>query len=145
MSNILRKSRKMLRPYAVGLLSLTMASFALAPQAGASGKKEITIIHISDVHGHMLPHDENFFISGNRENAGGVARLATGIKEIRERVGAENTLTFMVGDATHGGAEVLFTLGNAIMPIFNSFSIDAIPSVSTLWSWGTGISPTAPG
>jgi len=49
MSNILRKSRKTLRPYAVGLLSLTMASFALAPQTEASDKNEITIIHVSDV------------------------------------------------------------------------------------------------
>ncbi len=27
-------------------------------------------------------------------------------KEIRERVGDENTLTFMVGDSTHGGGEL---------------------------------------
>lgn len=140
MSNIMRKSRKTLRPYAVGLLSLTMASFALAPQAEASGRKnEITIIHVSDVHGHILPHDEDFLFSGNRENAGGVAKLATGIKEIRERVGAENTLTFMVGDATHGGAEVLFTLGNAIMPVFNSLGIDAFVMGNWDFAYGTRV------
>ncbi len=139
MSNILRKSRKTLRPYAVGLLSLTMASFALAPLTEASDKNEITIIHVSDVHGHMLPHDENFIVAGNRENAGGVARLATGIKEIRERVGVENTLTFMVGDSTHGGAEVLFTLGNAIMPVFNAFGIDAFVMGNWDFAYGTRV------
>ncbi|VAW79943.1 hypothetical protein MNBD_GAMMA15-1510 [hydrothermal vent metagenome] len=139
MSNLLRKSRKTLRPYAIGLLSMTLASLALVPQAGADPKKEITIIHVSDVHGHMLPHDEDFAVAGNRENAGGVARLATGIRNIRERVGVENSLTFMVGDSTHGGAEVLFTLGNAIMPVFNAFGIDAFVMGNWDFAYGTRV------
>jgi len=140
MSNLLRNSHKTLRPYVLALLSVTMASFVLAPQSEASEKKnEITIIHVSDVHGHMLPHDENFFSAGNRENAGGVARLATQIKEIRERVGVENSLTFMVGDSTHGGAEVLFTLGNAIMPVFNAFGIDAFVMGNWDFAYGTRV------
>jgi S-sulfosulfanyl-L-cysteine sulfohydrolase len=141
MKNMIHRSKKTLRRYAIGLMGLTMASFVLAPPALASPHKkgEITIIHISDVHGHMLPHDENFFNSGNRENAGGVARLATGIKNIRERVGVDNSLTFMVGDSTHGGAEVLFTLGNAIMPVFNAFGIDAFVMGNWDFAYGTRV------
>ena len=143
MSYMKHSSRRTLRTYVIGVLGLTLVSLTMAPQAEASGKKgkknEITIIHVSDVHGHMLPHDENFGIAGNRENAGGVARLATGIKEIRERVGDENTLTFMVGDSVHGGAEVLFTLGNAIMPVFNAFGIDAAVMGNWDFAYGTRV------
>jgi len=110
----------------------------VSPQAVAKDKN-ITLIHISDVHGHIRSHDEDFIFAGNRENAGGVARLGTGIKEIRERVGVENSLTFMVGDATHGGAEVLFTLGNAIMPIFNAYRIDAFVMGNWDWAYGTRV------
>ena len=133
------KSTKGLRLSVLGALALTGLSVAVSPQAIASKSKEITIIHVSDVHGHIRPHDEDFIVSGNRENAGGVAKLATGIKEIRERVGVENSLTFMVGDATHGGGEVLFTLGNAIMPIFNSLGIDAFVMGNWDWAYGTRV------
>jgi 2',3'-cyclic-nucleotide 2'-phosphodiesterase (5'-nucleotidase family) len=140
MQNKIHRSKKMLRKYAMGLMGLTMASFLMAPAAQAShNRSSITLIHVSDVHGHIRPHDEDFFFAGNRENAGGVARLATGIKEIRERVGVDNTLTFMVGDSTHGGAEVLFTLGNAIMPVFNAFGIDAFVMGNWDWAYGTRV------
>lgn len=51
----------------------------------------------------------------------------------------ENSLTFMVGDATHGGAEVLFTLGNAIMPIFNALDIDGFVMGNWDWAYGTRV------
>jgi sulfur-oxidizing protein SoxB len=131
-----------LRLYSLCTLALAGLTMGLSPQAIA-GKPakgtEITIIHVSDVHGHIRSHDEDFVFAGNRENAGGVAKLATGIKEIRERVGEDNTLTFMVGDATHGGAEVLFTLGNAIMPIFNSLGIDGFVMGNWDWAYGTRV------
>lgn len=130
---------RQLRLYSLCTLALAGLTMSLSPQALAAKAKEITIIHVSDVHGHIRPHDEDFVIAGNRENAGGVAKLATGIKEIRERVGVENSLTFMVGDATHGGAEVLFTLGNAIMPIFNSFGIDGFVMGNWDWAYGTRV------
>ena len=96
----------------------------------------LTIIHLSDVHGHIIPHDENFMIAGNRENAGGIARLATAIKDIRQDVGEENSLLFMVGDATHGGGETTFTLGDAIMPSFNALRIDGF--VPGNWDFAYG-------
>ncbi|RKZ65254.1 MAG: hypothetical protein DRQ48_11790, partial [Gammaproteobacteria bacterium] len=130
---------KRLRLHALCIVALAGLSVAASPQAFASKSKEITLIHVSDVHGHIRSHDEDFIVSGNRENAGGVAKLATGIKNIRQRVGEENSLTFMVGDATHGGGEVLFTLGNAIMPIFNSLGIDAFVMGNWDWAYGTRV------
>ncbi len=137
--------RESTRPFiscTLSLLILTVAMLGLSPEAVAGkgkskGGAEITLIHLSDVHCHMIPHDENFLKAGNRENAGGVAKLATGIKQIREDVGEENSLLFMVGDATHGGGECLFTLGNAIMPIFNSFRIDGAVLGNWDFAYGT--------
>jgi S-sulfosulfanyl-L-cysteine sulfohydrolase len=45
----------------------------------------------------------------------------------------------MVGDSTHGGAEVMFTLGNAIMPVFNSFGIDAFVMGNWDFAYGTRV------
>jgi 2',3'-cyclic-nucleotide 2'-phosphodiesterase (5'-nucleotidase family) len=109
----------------------------MSAYAKGEGNKELTLIHISDIHCHMAPHDEDFLRAGARENAGGLARLATGIKGIREDVGEDNSLLYMVGDATHGGAECLFTLGNAIMPVFNSFRIDAFVMGNWDFAYGT--------
>ncbi len=140
MCKMIHRSKTKLSTCAMGLMSLSLVTFSFSPQLEASSKtNEITIIHVSDVHGHLRPHDENFLFAGNRENAGGVARLATGIKEIRQRVGVENSLTFMVGDSTHGGAEVLFTLGNAIMPVFNSLGIDAFVMGNWDFAYGTRV------
>jgi 2',3'-cyclic-nucleotide 2'-phosphodiesterase (5'-nucleotidase family) len=124
-----------------GLLALAIGSSpAVAgkkpPKPKPGDDRTITLIHLSDVHGHTIPHDEDFLKSGDRENSGGVARLATGIKQIREDVGEDNSLLFMVGDATHGGAEVLFTLGNAIMPAFNALRIDGF--VMGNWDFAYG-------
>lgn len=111
------------------------------PDAGGKPSKNkgtnLTLIHLSDVHCHMPSHDEDFLKSGNRKNSGGLAKLATGIKTIREDAGEENSLLFMVGDATHGGAECLFTLGNAIMPIFNAFRIDGFVMGNWDFAYGT--------
>jgi len=140
MYKMIQGSLSTLYSYAIGLVTLSLVALLLSNQSLASSKNnEITIIHVSDVHGHMLSHDEDFLFAGNRENAGGVARMATGIKTIRQRRGVENTLTFMVGDSTHGGAEVLFTLGNAIMPIFNAFAIDGFVMGNWDFAYGTRV------
>lgn len=134
------KLHRMLKACTLSLMLISMAALTgLSAQAIADSDKTITIIHLSDVHGHIRPHDEHFINGGNRENSGGVARLATGIKEIRERVGEDNSLLFMVGDATHGGGEVLFTMGDAIMPIFNAFRIDGFVMGNWDWAYGTRV------
>ena len=121
------------------MIGLSLAASMMLVSSGAfadDDEKELTIIHLSDVHCHMIPHDENFIQSGNRTNSGGVAKLATGIKNIRQEVGEENSLLFMVGDSTHGSGECMFSMGNAIMPILNSFRVDAF--VMGNWDFAYG-------
>lgn len=67
-----------LRLYSLGIVALAGLTAGLSPQTMAGKANEITIIHVSDVHGHIRSHDEDFISAGNRENAGGVAKLATG-------------------------------------------------------------------
>lgn len=123
------------------VISVALASvMTFGTQTALADDADVTLIHLSDVHCHMAPHDEDFLKSGNRVNSGGVARLATGIKQIREEVGEENSALFMVGDATHGGAECMFTMGNAIMPVFNSLGIDGF--VPGNWDFAYGKNAT---
>lgn len=57
-------------------LALTGLSITVNPQTLANKSKEIMIIHVNDVHDHMRSHDENFLVSGNHENAGGIAKAS---------------------------------------------------------------------
>lgn len=110
------------------LLGLAVASATSTAWArGNSGN--LTLIHLSDVHGHMAPHTE-VFDDVVHYNSGGVAKLATKINQIRGETPGQNLL-LMVGDATQGSAETLFTRGNAIMPAFNAMGID----VFTTGNW----------
>ena len=135
---MINRPKNRLMAHAIG--ASMMAAMALSSQVAIAKDKNLTIIHLSDVHCHMAPHDEDFIRSGNRTNSGGVAKLATGIKSIREDVGEDNSLLFMVGDATHGGAECMFTMGNAIMPVFNSLNIDGF--VMGNWDFAYGKNAT---
>ncbi|MDH5229523.1 MAG: metallophosphoesterase [Gammaproteobacteria bacterium] len=122
------------------LTTLFLSQIVFADDDEDRNGRKLSIIHLSDVHCHMIPHDENFIRSGNRSNSGGLAKLATGIKNIREDAGPGKSLLFMVGDATHGSGECTFSMGNAIMPIFNSFGIDGF--VMGNWDFAFGKNAT---
>ena len=99
-----------------------------------SNDKEVTLILLSDVHGHLEAHAEIFPGNNIEPESGGLAKLATEIQDIRNN--EPSSLLLMVGDATHGGAEVMFTLGDAIMPAFNALGIDAFTPGN--WDFGYG-------
>lgn len=84
----------------------------------------ITFMHMNDLHAHLVPHDDlvRTGATAKIEKRGGIARLATKIKEIR----AENPVNVLVnvGDTFHGGVEARFTLGNAIVEPVNALGID---------------------
>lgn len=103
------------------VMGLALTSSSLA-QAG-TGSGEVTFIHMGDLHGHLIPHP-NVRSDGNGQNEGGVARIYTLIQDIR-RANPRQTLLVNTGDTLHGGAEVLFTEGEAMIKILNMFGIDA--------------------
>ncbi|HED18558.1 MAG TPA: hypothetical protein ENI74_03540, partial [Gammaproteobacteria bacterium] len=92
------------------------------------------LMQLSDLHGKLVPHQEIF--EGNRAQnySGGLTKMATAIKQVR--ADSPNALLLMVGDTTHGSAETLFTMGDAIMNGVNSLGIDAFAPGN--WDFGHG-------
>ncbi len=129
-SRILFSGHSMLWP-----LLLVAGSFA--PQADAS--RNVTLIEMGDLHGTLVPHAAVIKnIDGSERqvaSAGGLARLKTVVNSIR----ADNpeAVLLSAGDLTHGSAETLFTVGDAMMKAMNAFDID----VFTPGNWDFGYGP----
>ncbi len=99
-----------------------MASLLGSLPVAAAGSGDVTLIHLGDLHGHMVPRP-----SVREEEAGqtlgGFARIYTKVQEIRGR--EKNTLLVNTGDTVQGSAEALFTRGQAIVDVLNRFKFDA--------------------
>jgi 2',3'-cyclic-nucleotide 2'-phosphodiesterase (5'-nucleotidase family) len=94
----------------------------------------VTLMQFQDMHGHLAPHAEIFPDGRMDENAGGIAKIATLIKQVR--AGNPDALLLAIGDTTHGSAETTFTLGDAIMPALNVLDIDVFAPGN--WDFGYG-------
>jgi sulfur-oxidizing protein SoxB len=114
-----RQTRRMKR--AVAALLMASAVFGSAREA-AAGSGEVTLIHMGDLHGHLVPRP-GFRDGQSWQMLGGLARMYTRIQEIRAR--EKNTLLVNGGDTVQGSAEVLFTRGQAMVDVLNWFNIDA--------------------
>lgn len=95
----------------------------------AQTTQSITICYIADTHGQIEEHPELFW-SGKKEEittAGGVARIASAVKAIRnERPG--QVLFFDAGDTIQGSGPAAWTQGEAVVPAMNTLGLDlAIP------------------
>ncbi len=84
-------------------------------------ERELTIIHIGDLHGHTIPRP-NLRSDGDGRMEGGLARIATVIKEIRRD--NRNTLTVNTGDTTQGSGEALYTRGQALVDVVDMLGVD---------------------
>jgi sulfur-oxidizing protein SoxB len=98
--------------------------FGVGMQANASDRSgQVTLIHMGDLHGHLVPHASvRSDAAGKME--GGVARIYTLVEQIR-RAHPNQTLLVNTGDTLHGGAEALFTKGEAMIEVLNAFRFDA--------------------
>lgn len=107
----------------------------MTPAAGA----EVTLIHMGDVHGHLMPRPS---LSGKTpaSTEGGLARMFTAINDIRTRRGKSKTLLVNTGDTLQGSAEALFTRGQAMVDVLNRFGIDAYAPGN--WDWVYGVERT---
>ena len=100
------------------------------PSTPASGEQSITLIHLNDLHANLVSHldmvrvvpEDGGAAEARVEMRGGIARIATLIKQIRHE--NPHSLVMNVGDTFHGGIEALYTRGNAIVPAVNALGID---------------------
>jgi len=125
---------------AASAFAMGLAATPGTAQADYYGTNDmLTIIKMGDVHGHLEPHGVIFENNGLGNtvtpNSGGVAKLYTLVKRIRNETPGRNLL-LNCGDTLHGGAEVMFTRGMAIANIMNYFQIDAFTPGN--WDFGYG-------
>lgn len=100
----------------------------------AAADRTVTLLEVSDVHGHIAPHASVMLNDRPDPDTGGVAKLATLINGIRTE--NPDSLLFLVGDTTHGSAEMMFSLGDAIMPALNALDVDVFLPGNWDFGWG---------
>ena len=137
----------------VGALCLLSTSLVAAPlwaDDDGDGSRNITLIHTGDFHGHLIPRPNMRSDAIGNSTEGGLARIASIIKEIRGE--DKNTLLLHTGDTIQGSAEVLYTRGQAIVDVLNNFGIDGYAPGNWEFVYGTrrflelfaGAAPKAP-
>jgi 2',3'-cyclic-nucleotide 2'-phosphodiesterase (5'-nucleotidase family) len=101
----------------------------------------VTLIEMGDLHGTLVPHSAVLTDGDGNErqviSAGGLARLKTVVDDIR----ADNpeAVLLSVGDLTHGSAETLFTVGDAMMAAMNAFGIDVFTPGNWDFAYGAAV------
>jgi S-sulfosulfanyl-L-cysteine sulfohydrolase len=132
---------------AMKVLLAVSAVLYLMPATAA----ELTLIHMGDVHGHLMPRP-SMRAAGPPKTEGGLARMFSRITEIRSRQDKTKTLLLNTGDTIQGSAEALFTRGGAVVDVLNRFGIDGYVLGNWDWVYGTertlelfaGSTPKAP-
>ena len=120
------------------LLSIALLSTCVSSQAYADDGEIVTLIEMGDLHGTLVSHAAVLKnIDGTErqvESSGGLARLKTVVNNIR----ADNpeAVLLSAGDLTHGSAETMFTVGDAMMIPINAFGIDVYTPGN--WDFGYG-------
>lgn len=107
---------------------------ALCSSAAWASSGEITLIHIGDIHGHMVPR-VNLRSDSSGKPEGGLARMYAKIGEIRKA--SKASLLLNTGDTVQGSAEALYTRGQALVDVLNAFKIDAFAPGNWEFVYGT--------
>ena len=99
-------------------------------------RASLTVIQMNDSHAYLDLHQEMFWKADQAvyRPAGGHARIATLVKQIRSS-NPERTLFCDCGDTLHGTYSAQMTQGEALIPILNSFRLDAM---SAHWEFAYG-------
>jgi S-sulfosulfanyl-L-cysteine sulfohydrolase len=118
--------------FASSLVLFAAAAYLSAAFAG--DEIELKIIHIGDIHGHLIARP-NVRSDGNGRMEGGLARIYSKIKHIRGN--GKNALLINTGDTIQGSAEALFTQGQALVDVINLFNIDVFAPGNWDFVYGT--------
>ena len=104
-------------------------------------KEHITLIEMGDLHGTLVPHAAVLKNPDGTErqvaSAGGLARLKTVVDSIRDD--NPDAVLLSCGDLTHGSAETLFTVGDAMMKAMNMFDIDVFTPGNWDFAYGPAV------
>jgi len=120
----------------VSLLAGSIIALCTGGTTAWAKAKNITLMQLQDMHGHMHAHAEIFPDGRKDPYSGGLAKMTTLINQVRDEVGVENSLLLAIGDTTHGSTETTFSLGDSMMPWLNSLGIDAFAPGN--WDFGYG-------
>ena len=115
------------------MLATSLTTVTSSVMAGHN-EIELTLIHMGDVHGHMVPRP-NLRSDGDGRMEGGLARMYTKIQDIRRS--EKNTLLINTGDTIQGSAEALYTKGQALVNVLDAFGIDAYVPGNWEFVYGT--------
>ncbi|HDN27289.1 MAG TPA: hypothetical protein ENG03_09390, partial [Thioploca sp.] len=118
------------------VLILSLLLVLSLPFSLMAGDGTVTLIHIGDIHGHLIPRPH--FRQGDLDygkQVGGLAYLYDQIKKIRQKY--PNSLLINTGDTIQGSAEALYSEGQAIVDILNLFEIDAFVPGNWDFLYGT--------
>jgi len=119
-------------------LALALCAGIIAAPAMAMSTDTVTLIQMGDLHGTLVPHAAIITDGDGNErqvsSAGGLARLKTVVDDIR--ADNEHAILLSAGDLTHGSAEAMFTVGDAMMVPMNAFGIDVYTPGN--WDFGYG-------
>lgn len=126
---------KTLVSVAIAIASISSAVYA---KKGPHDDNVITLIEMGDLHGTIVPHAAIMQNLDGTErevaSSGGLARLKTIVNGIRSQ--NPDAVLLSVGDMTHGSAETMFTVGDAMMVPMNAFGIDVYTPGN--WDFGYG-------
>lgn len=124
-------------------LVLTPLCAVQAAKKKPDGELKLTLIHIGDIHGHMIPRPNLRSDGRGNKPEGGLARMYRKIEQIRTHAesgvdgGKKRTLLLNTGDTIQGSAEALYTRGQALVDVLNEFGIDGFAPGNWEFVYGT--------
>src|SRR5205823_8488814 len=116
----------------IGQAGLFCAAPPIARAVGAldGGLVQISILHTTDLHGHILPTTDYAGVP----DLGGFARCATQIRRWRRQ--NRNSILIDVGDVYQGTEVSLRTSGGLMIDLFNHLKFDAWIVGNHEFDWG---------
>jgi 5'-nucleotidase / UDP-sugar diphosphatase len=118
------------------LLSLLIFSFPPALLAKDTASVDLTILHVNDTHGRVLPYIEA--TPGKRQMVGGAAYLARMIQEERSK-NPDGTLLLSAGDMFQGTPVSNLFKGRSVTDVMNYLKFDAMAIGNHEFDWGMDV------
>ncbi|NOZ86645.1 MAG: hypothetical protein GXP49_10315 [Deltaproteobacteria bacterium] len=128
---------------AFGLLFLAFGSMSCSPSNTNESGRKVIFIHINDIHSHLLGFGPNLDYTPDTTNdddtLGGIARIATKMKELRQEAGDVPVLAMDSGDFTMGTMfEFLWGTNTPEMRFLKELGFDATTIGNHEFDFGPG-------